>query len=431
MNGTALARPFTPPMVFHPLAVLRRAYLTRVYIDNWHFYGTQYYIPDDARNASTTTSKARARANPPRPAPTSGDGRPPLTANKSTRSETTQIETPSSPSDRQTREVVARVSTHMLRLERDFSLLKHIVAKSDPEYKHFVRPLELIRLPARSGGEPIVVSIFEAPGRNYLKDIVEYGPNAYNASSPGEENPASNIAKLSLLKFMSFAIGAAECCEILHHGNRMVHGEIRGDAFHFNQETNRVKMINLGSGSRAFENGLSSAGWATLSRERGVEHKLQFIAPEQTGRLPAEPNSRTDLYSLGVLFWMMLTAEPAHQGDSPLAIMQNVLSRRIPPVSSRRSDLPDVLSQVISRLTAKNIEERYNSASGLKYDLVQIQDMLSEGNVEGLRNFKIASRDISAFFNLPSYQVGREKEKKQIIAIVKSVVSYSPCCTFE
>jgi serine/threonine protein kinase len=87
----------------------------------------------------------------------------------------------------------------------------------------------------------------------------------------------------------------------------MVHGEIRGDAFHFLEQTGQVKLMNFGSGIRSFENGLSSAGWYSLSREGGIEYKLRFIAPEQTGRLPAQPDGRTDIYSLGVLFWCMLT----------------------------------------------------------------------------------------------------------------------------
>jgi serine/threonine protein kinase len=71
-----------------------------------------------------------------------------------------------------------------------------------------------------------------------------------------------------------------ECLEILHHGHEIVHGEIRGDAFHVSESSN-VKMINFGSGARSFENGLTSAGWSTLSREVGIELKLAYIAPEQ------------------------------------------------------------------------------------------------------------------------------------------------------
>jgi serine/threonine protein kinase len=170
----------------------------------------------------------------------------------------------------------------------------------------------LIRLPKlHNGDDGLAISVFEAPGPNYLRELIKLGPNAFSSV---EQEPSWNMHALfprsdqiPLLLFLDFAIGATKCCEILHSQNRIVHGEIRGDAFHFNQKTRVVKMLNFGSGARSFESGLSAAGWYSLSREYGVEHKLRFIAPEQTGRLPAEPDGRTDIYSLGVLFWTVLT----------------------------------------------------------------------------------------------------------------------------
>ena len=143
------------------------------------------------------------------------------------------------------------------------------------------------------------MSIFESPGRNYLKDLVDLGP-AYLAPRLsdgsdvfGTSNLTNSQGQVSLSTFLDFAIGACECLELLHHGLRVVHGELRADAFHFNRDNGVVKLINFGAGPRSFENGLTSSGWVTLSREIGVEAKLQYVAPEQTGRMPAEPNSRT------------------------------------------------------------------------------------------------------------------------------------------
>lgn len=124
----------------------------------------------------------------------------------------------------------------------------------------------------------MVVSIFEAPGDNYLRGMVEFGPNAYKGMTRDNKWNKLEIpqkdTRIALQQFLDFAIGATECCEILHHGNGMVHGELRGDAFHFNESTGTVKMLNFGSGARSFENGLTSAGWYSLSRELGIEHKV-------------------------------------------------------------------------------------------------------------------------------------------------------------
>lgn len=84
---------------------------------------------------------------------------------------------------REGRPVVCRVSHQTLRLEREFQLSKLVVNKSDPECKHFVRSIEFVRLPTKTGEEPLVASIFEAPGPNYLKDLVSFGPNWYKLNN--------------------------------------------------------------------------------------------------------------------------------------------------------------------------------------------------------------------------------------------------------
>ncbi|KAJ9648953.1 Chk1 protein kinase [Coniosporium tulheliwenetii] len=387
--------------------------------DNWHFFG--FRTPSSKDTASAASATSGSQKSDPSPNP---DTRPPPELRRSSDS-TSSIHT-STTRESQTVQVVARLSSHVLRIEREFQLCKRIVSRSDPQCEHFVRPIELVRLPARYGGDALVAAIFEAPGENYLRELVEFGPNFYRGASDELNGGLTSYGmrkanQTPLVPFLAFAIGAARCLEIIHHELGIVHGELRGDAFHFNQQTGSVRMLNFGSGARSFENGLTSAGWAVLSREVGVEHKLQFIAPEQTGRLPAEPDSRTDIYSLGVLFWTMLTGEPAFEGRTPLEIMQSVLSRRIPPASSKRMDIPEILSLVLQKMTQKNIDDRYNSTSALRYDLQQIQKFLMDGDAEGLKSFRIGTKDVSCFFNLPSHQIGRARERQTIIDAIDRV----------
>lgn len=256
---------------------------------------------------------------------------------------------------------------HTLRLEREYKLCKSLTETSDPDCEHTVRPIQFTALPnQRIGEDAFVVSIFESPGPNYLRELADLGPVFWNSGKQKYQEPLTSPQpdssgsgdQISLSVFLEFAVGAANCLSLLHHGNqdvRNVHGEIRGDAFHFNRATGAVKLINYGSGLRSFEHGLTSEGWSSLSREFGIKDKLRFIAPEQTGRMPAEPDSRTDIYSLGVLFWTMLAGFPAVDGDTPIDIIQSVIGRRIPPLSSRRMDAPDVLSSIIQKMTQKQI----------------------------------------------------------------------------
>ena len=318
--------------------------------------------------------------------------------------------------------VVARISTHTIRLEREFNHNK-VLMKHDQDGTHTLKSLDMFRLPTTPGDHtPMIVTVFEAPGKNYLREMVNFGPAFYGLSHSKInkiDDPTGD--QIPLLTFLDFAIGACECLELMHHGAKAVHGEIRADAFHWNREKNMVKIVNGGQGPRSFENLLSSEGWSSLSRELGVKNKLQYMAPEQTGRLPAEPDSRTDIYSLGVLFWVLLTGRIAYDAEMPIDIVQKVLSSRLPSVSAIRMDIPDIISDVINKMTQKQMDERYHSVNGLKYDLIQIARFLGEGDQDKLQHYKIGERDVSAFFILPSKTFGRHSERDKIFKIIEKV----------
>ncbi|KAI5195922.1 hypothetical protein E4T38_08791 [Aureobasidium subglaciale] len=387
--------------------------------DNWHVHGHRRASQSADRKSSKPSSRTAS-------------------ASRDRRKDRDSEKTKDKDSERRVSDanlgydVVARISRHTTRLEREFGLAKRLKSEDDPECRHFIDPVEFRRLPARQPGEVgLVAFIARAPdnGGNYMKELAEFGPNLQRTQLPTSPVSPHGSPELQQLPspeplpihlFLDFAIGATECCEILHHSRELVHGELRGDAFYFSKALRTVRLINFGSGARSFENGLTSAGWSSITSEAGVETRLQFIAPEQTGRMPAEPDTRTDIYSLGILFWTMLTGKPAYGGDNPLEIMQSLLSRRVPAVDSVRTDVPQIISNVIQRMTQKKMNDRYQSSSGLKHDLVEIKRLLSEGNVDALQSFKLGSKDVSCFFNLPNSQIGRDEQRELILEVIES-----------
>ncbi|KAJ5576840.1 hypothetical protein N7535_003766, partial [Penicillium sp. DV-2018c] len=317
--------------------------------------------------------------------------------------------------------VVARVSTNIIRLEREFHMLRSIVQSSDPDCNHTIRPLDLIRLqPDDDHSRTLLVAIFESPGHDKLRDLVTFGPASFVAGSRGDDNDATPSEQVPLEAFFDFAIGACDCLEILHYGLKTVHGEIRGDAFHFSAETGAVKLANTGNGARSFDNVLGD-GWSSVSRELGVKYKLQFIAPEQTGRMPTEPDSRTDIYALGIFFWSMLVGKLPFEGTDPVEVVQNVLGRRLVPVSGKRMDIPDALSAVIQKMTQKVVHDRYHTISSVKRDLMHIAKLLGDGDSDALSDFRVAQGDVSSFFTLPTRMFGRQEEYDTIIRIIEKV----------
>jgi serine/threonine protein kinase len=115
----------------------------------------------------------------------------------------------------------------------------------------------------------------------------------------------------------------------------------------------------------------------------------------------------------------MLTGQPAFEGKTPLDIMQNVLSRRVPSIVTIRSDIPDALAAVIQKMTHRNMDERYNSISGVKHDLQQLKKIMIDADKDALERFKVATTDISCFFNLPTHLVGRDQQQQTVIAVIE------------
>ncbi|KAK4083506.1 uncharacterized protein Triagg1_1168 [Trichoderma aggressivum f. europaeum] len=404
--------------------------------DFWHVFGTRYISPSlppstSSQNASSPGSVSKLQSGRPTPSDHGGplssysfgySSEPPASPQPTAHSN--PLASPSTDATYIEEPVVARVSHHALREERAFQIAKSVSNTADPNGDHIVKPLDLIRLSPVAGDRgAIVVAIYQHPGNNLLLDLLDMGPAYYLARKDGDAYRAyysrpTLHPPIKLELFLDFAIGAAQCLEILHHSRGMVHGEIRGDAFHFNAEENKVRVLSFGSGVRSFEHGLTSTGWSMLSKELGGRNKLLFISPEQTGRMPAEPDTRTDIYSLGVLFWSLLTQQPVFTGESALDIVQAVLGRRIPNVATVRMDIPDVIGRVIQKCTAKNVSDRYHSASGLRHDLISIKEYLEDGNSKALKEFKIGTSDVSSFFMLPTSMIGRQEEKAAVLRVI-------------
>ncbi|KAI0506631.1 putative histidine kinase HHK1p [Xylaria bambusicola] len=408
--------------------------------DNWHFFGTRFVPHSTTSSTSAQTlsnSSTFPKISPSRAGTLTLESQlssGPRSDGSNDRINSTSPSTTSvvSPTDATLnldgQPVVARVSYHVLREERAFHTAKTLIATADPDGVHNAKPIDLVRLsPQPSDRGPIIVAIYEHLGPNYLFRSLDHGPAFYYAKKYDDRLEAYRRddfkldPPISLMYFLDFAIGATECLELLHHRLGMVHGEIRGDAFHYNMHTNQVKLVSFGSGVRSFEHGLTSTGWSMLSKELGAKNKLVYISPEQTGRMPAEPDTRTDIYSLGVLFWMLLTQQPAFTGVTPLDIVQCVLGRRIPMVSNLRTDVPEAISRIIQKCTSKHIPDRYNSASGLRYDLRSVQKLLELGDQEALKNWTVASKDVSSYFMLPTAMVGRDQEKAVIVNVIERV----------
>ncbi|KAJ5815614.1 hypothetical protein N7474_007391 [Penicillium riverlandense] len=318
-------------------------------------------------------------------------------------------------------EVVARIGDNLVQEERLQEEYQTLASADASHRKYLLRPVEMQRLPSLNDDhEPsLLACIYESPGPNDLLRYIDCGAIWYHTRPEGGEsdNETDDVGSyrsdrrelMPLHTFLDFAIGAAECIEMLH-SQQIVHGQIRGDAFHFNQETGRVRLIHLGAGVRAYDTGRLSASSPVLANP--------LMSPEQTGRTPIQPDNRADIYSLGVLFWSALVHEIPFGSKSPMDIIREALGQELPSVSTLRPDVPELIARVIARATAKNVLGRYNSVSGLRHDLVEVRRLLAAGDTEEAESWEIGSKDVSPFFTLPRTMVGRTTERDAIVEVL-------------
>src|SRR5208282_1756309 len=95
---------------------------------------------------------------------------------------------------------------------------------------------------------------------------------------------------------------------------------------------------------------------------------LAYMAPEQTGCMNRSIDARSDLYSLGVTLYQMLTGYLPFAAADPLEWVHCHIARQPKPPGDR-AKVPGPLSAIVMKLLAKNAEERYQTASGLGSDL--------------------------------------------------------------
>jgi signal transduction histidine kinase/serine/threonine protein kinase len=143
-----------------------------------------------------------------------------------------------------------------------------------------------------------------------------------------------------------------------------------------------------------------------------VRHTLAYTSPEQTGRINYRVDFSTDLYSLGIVFFELLTGQLPFFSSDPLELIHSHLAEETPKVNRLNPQLPQALADIIAKLTVKQPEKRYQSASGLLADLMRCKNEYSAtGSVSA---FTIGQHDRSRRVIFISKMVGRQAESRLI-----------------
>ncbi|MGA7110424.1 MAG: sigma 54-interacting transcriptional regulator [Terracidiphilus sp.] len=147
---------------------------------------------------------------------------------------------------------------------------------------------------------------------------------------------------------------------------------------------------------------------------------LAYMAPEQTGRMNRSIDTRSDLYSMGVTLYQMITGHLPFAAADPLEWVHCHIARRPTPPDQRVS-VPGPLSALVMKLLAKNAEERYQTAVGLEADLRRcLAEWQSDGRIDP---FLLGAQDVDDRLLIPEKLYGREGEINLLLAAFDRVVT--------
>ncbi|MEG4007225.1 AAA family ATPase [Microcoleus sp. Pol11C1] len=217
---------------------------------------------------------------------------------------------------------------------------------------------------------------------------------------------------LNLSEFLQMAIALCDSLNILYR-ERIIHKDLKPSNLLINPETKQIKLIDFSIAS------LLPRETQTLLNPNVLEGTLAYISPEQTGRMNRGIDYRTDFYSLGITFYELLTGELPFQSNDPMELVHCHIAKAAPLVHKTNPQIPSVLSEIVSKLMAKNSESRYQSALGLKFDLEKCLDQLKETGE--IQSFEIASNDLYDRFIIPDKLYGRETEVSTLLQAFERV----------
>jgi PAS domain S-box-containing protein len=212
---------------------------------------------------------------------------------------------------------------------------------------------------------------------------------------------------MSLSAFLRLAINLTDILGKIHAAH-LIHKDINPGNIVLNLDTSVVKIIDFGIATQF------SRTNPMFKSPHVLEGTLAYLSPEQTGRMNRSLDYRTDFYSLGVTFYELLTGNLPFLATNMLELVHCHIAKQPIPPHKLNAAIPQPISEIILKLMAKNAEDRYQSAWGIKADLELCDRQLAEiGHIDRMQ---LALQDVSDQFQIPQKLYGRDQEIALLLA---------------
>jgi histidine kinase len=275
----------------------------------------------------------------------------------------------------------------LVRTTRSQSPEPHLAAQLESEYGTLrdIGITGVLKAHDLVAGSESAALVLEDPGGELLDAVLESG-------------------RLGIQEFLGIAIRITAVVAELHR-QRIVHTRLRPDIIILGKDRQQVWITEV--------NRAVNMGTGVQTSDVPYDGNLAYIAPEQTGRIEANIDYRTDLYSLGVIFYEMLTGALPFVTEDPLELIHSHLARIPDPPCEIDPDIPRPASDIVMHLLMKKADERYRSAQGLLADLQACDTRLRQTGQ--LDSITLAQHDRPEGFEIPDSLYGRTKECQRLM----------------
>jgi len=182
---------------------------------------------------------------------------------------------------------------------------------------------------------------------------------------------------LPVERAVRITIGICDALDYIH-SQGVVHRDLKPENIMVGPD-DRIKLIDFGIAGSASMRRLT---FANLTKSMGTP---DYISPEQVKSKRGD--ARSDIYSLGIMLYEMLTGEVPFQGPNPFAIMNDRLVNNPIPPRERNPDITPQLQEIIYRALERNPANRYASTREFAHDLKN-QDQVGVAERPELRDWR-------------------------------------------